>query len=102
MPRPNCRDGYVVPVPEARRTGASGGHAMRSKWVAVGSGLFFAGLLAISLWDRSAHAVLPPGYAPVPGTVPLNPAQVGTVGSQFTQDCTGVPQPPPPGGVVWH
>jgi hypothetical protein len=74
---------------------------MRSKWVALGTGLLFGGLLAISLWDRSASAVLPPGYVSLPGTVSLNPGQVGAVGSQFTQNCVGVPQQPPAGGVVW-
>jgi hypothetical protein len=54
------------------------------------------------LAPRPALATLPPGYVPVPGTVPLNPAHVGAVGSQFTQDCTGLPRPPQPGEVAWH
>jgi hypothetical protein len=50
----------------------------------------FCGFLAVGLWSGAAEATLPPGYDPA-GTVLLNPAHVGTVGSQFTQDCTGVP-----------
>jgi LPXTG-motif cell wall-anchored protein len=51
---------------------------------------------------RPAQAVLPPNYVPIPGTLPLNPAHVGAVGSQFTQDCTGLPRPVQPGEVAWH
>src|SRR3954454_9191072 len=74
---------------------------MRSKRL-VGVSAICWGLLAVSLWSGPAHAVLPPGYTPVAGTVPLNPADVGAVGSQFTQDCTGLPRPLQPGEVAWH
>jgi hypothetical protein len=49
-----------------------------------------------------AQAELPPGYNPVPGFVPLNPADVGAGGSTFTQDCNGLPRPVGPGEVAWH
>jgi LPXTG-motif cell wall-anchored protein len=44
------------------------------------------------------------GYLPVPGSpdVLLNPAHEGAVGSEFTQQCTGLPRPPGPGEVAWH
>jgi hypothetical protein len=54
------------------------------------------------LWTSPVSAVLPPGYDPVPGTVPLNPAHVGAVGSGFSQDCNGLPRPVQPGEVAWH
>jgi hypothetical protein len=54
------------------------------------------------LWTSPASAVLPPSYDPVPGTVPLNPAQVGAVGREFSQDCNGLPRPVQPGEVAWH
>ena len=41
----------------------------------------------------SAQAVLPPGYTPAPGPIPLNPAHVGAVGSQFDQNCRSVSWP---------
>ena len=46
----------------------------------------------------------PPGYDDVPGSpdVLLRPAHQGSVGSEFTQDCTGFPIPPQPGEVGWH
>jgi hypothetical protein len=49
-----------------------------------------------------AQAVLPPGYDPVLGTFPLNPAHVGAVGSQFTQFCGPNTPPLQPGEVAWH
>jgi hypothetical protein len=59
-------------------------------------------LLAAFVAAGEASAVLPPGYTPVPGTIPLNPADVGAVGSQFNQDCNGLPRPIQPGEVAWH
>ena len=63
-------------------------------------------MLATAMWllllGQAANATLPPGYVPVPGTIPLNPAHVGAVGSQFNQDCTGLPRPLQPGEVAWH
>jgi LPXTG-motif cell wall-anchored protein len=47
-------------------------------------------------------AEVPPGYTVLPGAIPLNPAHVGSVGSEFTQDCTGLPRPVAPGEVAWH
>jgi hypothetical protein len=47
----------------------------------VGIAIMATGLLM--LLSQPAEAELPPGYVPA-GTVPLNPAHVGVVGSQFT------------------
>ena len=55
--------------------------------------------------DAQAQTAPPPGYVLVPGSpdVALNPAHVGEVGSEFTQDCNdGNPDPPGPGEVGWH
>jgi LPXTG-motif cell wall-anchored protein len=43
-------------------------------------------------------------YVPIPGSpdAVLNPAHRGAQGSTFTQNCTGLPSPVPPGGVWWH
>lgn len=65
-------------------------------------GLAIMALGALMLFSQPAEAVLPPGYDPVPGTVPLNPAHVGAMGSTFTQDCSGLPRPVGPGEVAWH
>jgi hypothetical protein len=66
----------------------------------AGLAIMVVGLLM--LLAPPAQAELPPGYNPVPGTVPLNPADVGAVGNTFTQDCTGLPRPVGPGEVAWH
>lgn len=66
--------------------------------VTVAGGMVAAG-------GRSAPGVVvPPGYTPVPGSpdAVLRPSHRGSVGSTFTQDCSGLPIPLPPTGVVWH
>jgi len=57
------------------------------------------------LWMLSPSAAAGQAtYVPVPGSpdVVLNPAHVGAVGSEFTQQCTGLPRPIQPGEVAWH
>jgi hypothetical protein len=61
-----------------------------------------ATLATFALIPQFAHAELPPGYVLLPGNVPLNPAHVGAVGSQFQQTCSGLPRPLNPGEVAWH
>src|SRR6476660_1355800 len=73
---------------------------MRSKRLVWDSAACW-GLFVVSLGSGPAQAVLPPGYTAVLVTVPLNPAHVGAVGSQFTQDCNGLPRPVQPGEVAW-
>jgi hypothetical protein len=59
--------------------------------------------VSVVLWSSTpARAELPPGYVAVPGTVPLNSAHIGAVGSEFTQNCQGLPRPIGPGEVAWH
>jgi hypothetical protein len=60
------------------------------------------GVVASVALAGQASAALPPGYSPLPGSVALNPAQVGAVGSQFAQNCNGLPRPLQPGEVAWH
>jgi hypothetical protein len=74
---------------------------MRSKRLVWVSAVCWA-LLAFSLWSSPAQAVLPPGCTPVPGTVMLNPAHLEVVGSQFTQQCVGLPRPVQWGELAWH
>jgi LPXTG-motif cell wall-anchored protein len=63
-------------------------------------------IAATAMWflllGQGAHAALPPGYVPIPGIIPLNPAHVGAVGSQYRQFCEGLPRPLQPGEVAWH
>lgn len=67
-----------------------------------------AGLLQLVGGDAATAvvptAVIPPGYTEVPGTpdAVLRPSHRGSVGSTFTQDCSGPGIPLPPTGVVWH
>ena len=70
--------------------------------LAIVGGAACAAVAAAMLVSPSAQAELPPGYVPVPGTVPINPAHVPTMGSQFTQICIGLPRPVQPGEVAWH
>ena len=72
------------------------------KPLAILGGAVCAAIVAAVVVHSPAQAVLPPGYVPVPGTVPLNPAHVGAVGSQFTQFCGPNTPPLQPGEVAWH
>ena len=72
------------------------------KPLAIVGGAACAAIVVAAVVHSPAQAVLPPGYTPVPGTVPLNPAHVGAVGSQFTQDCGPTCRPVQPGEVAWH
>jgi hypothetical protein len=67
--------------------------------IAVGTGIS-AGVLM--MWAGAANAALPPGYDPLPGTVPINPANVGVVASQFIEGCDGFPRAVQPGEAGWH
>jgi hypothetical protein len=69
------------------------------KWV-IGIAALSFGLLAAG----AAFAQVPPGYEIVVGSpdVSLNPAHQGSVGSEYDQDCEGLPRPPLPGEVAWH
>jgi len=74
--------------------------------VACAAGLAVVVLIATD-HQKGAHAQTapPPGYVIVPGSpdVALNPAHVGEVGSEFSQDCNDAnPDPPGPGEVGWH
>jgi hypothetical protein len=67
-------------------------------------GVGIAAAISAGAWlsISPADATLPPGYEPVPGIVPLNPLHVDAVGSEFTQQCTGLTRPIQPGEVAWH